>query len=82
VQEIEQSRVELMNLSGAVVAQIAVQSRQGILIVAFAIAVNDIQSLSSMCVEEMQAVKIVRDDLSFWLDGTGNRSKENQRQQD
>ena len=70
-----------MNLSGAVVAQVTVQSRQGIQMIAVAIAVNDVQSLSSVCVEEMQAVRIVRDDLTFWLDSTGSLSKENQRQQ-
>ena len=79
MEEIEQVGVELMNFSGSVVTQITVEARHGFRIVAFAIAVNDVQSLSSMCVEEMQPVRTVRD-LNLWLDSAGKLSKEDQRQ--
>lgn len=70
-----------MNFTCAVVAQITVQLRQGFLIVPFAIAVNNVQSLSRVCVEEMQAVRRVRNDLSCWLDGMRNPPEEDQQQQ-
>jgi hypothetical protein len=50
-----------------VIAQKTVQARQRFLIVAFTIAINDVQSLSSMGVKKMQAVGTVRNALHSWL---------------
>jgi hypothetical protein len=53
VQEVEYSRIVLVNLAGAMVTQIMVQARQRVLIItlALAIAVDDVQTLSGMGVE-------------------------------
>src|SRR5579864_7297240 len=67
VEQVEYPGIVLMNFAGAVVAQITVQARQRFLIVAFAIAVDDIQALSRMCVKKMQAVPTVRDAGEFPL---------------
>ena len=60
VEQVEHSRVVLVNCTGPVVAQIAVEANVGILIVSFAIAVDDVEALSRMCVEQPQAVDVVR----------------------
>jgi hypothetical protein len=62
VEQIEDSRVVLVNCAGPVVAQIMVEANQGILIVAFAITVDDVGALSRMGVEEPQTVNVVRND--------------------
>ena len=48
VEQVEHSRVVLVNCAGPVVAQITVEANVGILIVSFAIAVDDIEVLSRM----------------------------------
>ncbi|MGC2198275.1 MAG: hypothetical protein WA628_26630 [Terriglobales bacterium] len=53
-------RIVLVNLAGAVVLKVTIQVRQGFLIVAFATAVDNVQALTRMCVEKMQAVRTVR----------------------
>src|ERR1700751_654004 len=71
-----------MNLTGAVIAQIAVQACQRLQIVAFVISVNDIQSLSSMGMIQMQAVSFVGDTSGLWLDRSGDLSgKDNRHKQ-
>jgi flagellar basal body-associated protein FliL len=56
-----------VNFTGAVISQKTVQARQRFLIVAFTIAVNNVQSLSGMCMKKMQAVGTVRNALHSWL---------------
>jgi hypothetical protein len=63
------------------IAQITVQACQRSQIVALTIAVNDIQSLSSMGMKQMQAVRIFGDASGSWLDCAGELSGEDQRQQ-
>jgi len=60
VEEVEYPGIVLMNFTGAVIAQKTVQACHRFPIVAFTVAVNDVQSLSSMCMKEMQAVGTVR----------------------
>ena len=67
MQKVEYPRIVLVNLAGAVVSKITIQTRQGFLIVAFTIAVDNVQALTGMCVEKMQAVWTVRNGLQFWL---------------
>jgi hypothetical protein len=54
-----------MKFSGSIVAEIIFQPHQRFLIVTLGFPVNDVQTLSSMCVEKMQAVIAARDDLSL-----------------
>src|ERR1700674_332756 len=56
VQKVEYPGIVLANFAGAVVSQIATQACERFRIVAVAVAVDDVQSLPSMCVEKMQAV--------------------------
>src|SRR5580765_6121239 len=72
VQQVEHPRIIFMNLAGAVVAQIMVQLRQRFWIIAGAVTVNDIQTLASVSVKKMQAVRTVRDILKLQL-GCGSR---------
>ena len=60
VEEVEYPGIVLVNFTGAVIAQKTVQALHRFLIVAFTVAVNDVQSLSSMCVKKVQAVGTVR----------------------
>jgi len=60
VEQVEHSRVALVNCAGPVVAQITVEANVGILIVSLTIAVDDVEVLSRMCVERPQAVDVVR----------------------
>jgi hypothetical protein len=60
VEQVEHSRVVLVNCAGPVVAQITVEANVSILIVSFAIAVDDVEVLSRMCVEQPQVVDVVR----------------------
>jgi len=72
-----------VNFTGAVIAQKTVQACHRFLIVAFTIAVNDVQSLSSMCMEKIQTVGTVRNALHSWLGcGTADQfAGEDHRQQ-
>jgi len=47
-----------VNCSAPVVAQIMVEANVGILIVSFAIAVDDLEVFSRMCVKQPQAVTL------------------------
>src|SRR5208283_1514870 len=67
VQQVEDSGIVLVNFAGAVVSQIAIQACERFRIVAFAVAVDDVQSLPGMCVEKMQAVRTLRNGLYSWL---------------
>jgi hypothetical protein len=67
MQKVEYPRIVLVNLAGAVVSKITIQARQRFCIVAFAIAVDNVQALTGMCMEKMQAVWTVRNGLQFWL---------------
>lgn len=60
VEQVEHSRVVLVNCAGAVIAQIMVEANAGILIVSFAIAVDDVEALSGMCMEQPQTVGAIR----------------------
>ena len=59
VQQVEHPRIIFMNLAGAVVAQIVVQLRQRFWIIAGAVTVDDIQTLASVSVKKMQAVRAI-----------------------
>jgi hypothetical protein len=63
VKEVEYAGIVLMNFASAVVAQITVQASQGLGVVACSIAVNDVQSFSSVCVNQMQLVRTARNRL-------------------
>ena len=65
VEQVEHPRIVVTNVARAVVAQITVQARQGFLIISFAVAVNDIQPLSSMRMEKMQLVWTARNRLEI-----------------
>jgi hypothetical protein len=56
VQKVEYAGVVLANFAGAVVPQIVTQAYQGILIIAFAVPVDDIQAFPSTGMEEMKPV--------------------------
>lgn len=56
VEEIKHPGIVFMNFTGAVVAQKTVQASQGFQVVSFATAVNNVQSLSSVCVNKMQRI--------------------------
>jgi len=56
VEKVEDPRIIIVNFAGSMVPQVTVQARQGFLIVAFAIAIDDIQALPSVCVKKTQAV--------------------------
>ena len=73
MEKIEYPGIELMTFAVAVVAQITVQASQRFLIVARIIAVDDVQVLSSMCVNKTQSVWTVRNSLWFWLGGAGDQ---------
>jgi hypothetical protein len=60
VEQVEHSRIVIVNCASAVVAQITVEARVGIPIVSFAIAVDDVEVLSRMCVEQPQMVAAIR----------------------
>lgn len=60
VEKVEHPRVVLANCAGPMVAQITVEANVGIPIVCFAIAIDDVEALSRMCVEQPKAVGAVR----------------------
>jgi hypothetical protein len=59
VEQVEHSRVVIVNGAGAVVPQIAVQVSERFLIISVAITVDDVQVLSRMGVKQSQAVPTV-----------------------
>jgi hypothetical protein len=70
-----------MNLMSAVVAKITVQELQRFLIVAFIIAIDNVQAFTRMRVKKIQAVRAVRNGLHFPLGGgaTDQTAGEDQR---
>ena len=57
VQQVEDSRIISANIAGAVITQIVVEPVQRFLIVSTAIAVDDIEALSGMGMEEVQLIR-------------------------
>jgi hypothetical protein len=67
MEEVEYPRIVLMNFAGAVVAEIMVQPSMCIRIITCGIAVNDVQVLSRMCVNQTEAERTVRNARKFLL---------------
>src|SRR5208282_151380 len=85
MQKVEHPWIILVNFTSTVVPQKTVQAGQRFLIVAFGIAVDDVQPLSSMCVEKMQAVGTAGNRQQVWLGGrsrdhlAGKRQRQQQK---
>jgi hypothetical protein len=76
VEQIEDARIVLMNIASAVIAKKVVELRKSRRIVAVAVAIDDVQVLAGVGVEEMKAVGISRR-IGFGSESsTGNKGEE------
>ncbi len=59
MQKIEDARIIVVNIAGAVVAQIMIHSRQGVGIIGVPVAVDNIEPLPGVGVKKVQAIRSV-----------------------
>jgi hypothetical protein len=83
VEEVENPGIIRLNLMRAVVAKVTIQPLQRFLIIAFIIAIDNVQAFTGMRMKKLQAVTAIRSGRHFRFGGraTDQTAGENQRQQ-